>query len=316
MKIFFPTDGSCHADYALEAILTQPWPEGSQCRIVTVAAPFQARLSARMGGIGAMASQAEAALMDDLKKMLAEATEKLTEKFGKDNVSSVLTEGSPAATIVDLASNWPADLIVMGSHGTSGYNDDSHGSITLLVMNHAPCSVQIVNHITLASMDKKEQTHLPLEESRFLLAITDTPQSQVVVDAVLSRPWPPESLFQVLSVVPEPKSVFHSRFFKDPKIDEAHKKIYASETEHLEKLVKETAAKLEAKFGKNKVTHHVLSGNVPSLILQIAQDWPADRILIGAHDRDKSIFEHFLGSVAQNVTRNADCSVEIIRTRS
>jgi nucleotide-binding universal stress UspA family protein len=312
MKILFATDGSDHSDNALETILAQPWPDGSECRIVTVAAPFKS--NPILGGIAAMAAQAEAALMDDLKKMLAEANDKLAEKFGKTKVTSVIREGSPAATIIELATNWPADLIVMGSHGTSGYNDDQHGSVAILVMNHAPCSVQIVHYITSASQEKKDARHLPVEEARFLLAINDSPNSKAVVDTVLSRPWPKESLFQVLSIVPELKSVFHSRFFKDPQIDQAHQKIYAAQKEHLVKLTKEIAAKLGSKFGTDKVTHHVLEGNVRSLILQIAQDWPADVIIIGAHDRDKSIFEHFLGSVARAVVENADCSVEIVRS--
>ena len=61
------------------------------------------------------------------------------------------------------------------------------------------------------------------------------------------------------------------------------------------------------------MTYHVLEGNVRSLILQIAQDWPADLIVLGAHGQDKSIMEHFLGSVARAVVGNAMCSVEIIR---
>ena len=78
-------------------------------------------------------------------------------------------------------------------------------------------------------------------------------------------------------------------------------------------MVKEVAQKLEDKFGKGKVTFHVLEGNVRSLILQMAQDWPADLIVIGAHGQDKSILEHFLGSVARAVVSNAMCSVEIVR---
>lgn len=323
MRILFATDGSYHSDHALDTIVAQEWAEGSECLVVTVAAPFvgngisRAQINWSLGQIGLMAADAEAALTADLQKMLAEITEKLAQKFGKSRVNAALREGDPAAIIIELANTWSADLIVMGAHGTSGYNDQANGSIITLVMNHAPCSVQIVNYISSASDQKKEKQHLPLEiESRFLLAINDSVNSQAVIDSVLSRTWPAESIFQILAVVPEPKSVFHSRYFKDPQIDQAHAKIYALQKANHEVLVKDAINKLVPKFGKQKITGHVLEGNVRSLILQIAQDWPADRILLGAHDRDKDMFEHFMGSVSQHVAQNAECSVEIVRKKA
>lgn len=314
MKILFATDGSYHSDNALQHILAQPWPENSQCKVLTVPAPFGGGFT--LGGIGPMAATAESALMADLQKMLAEAEDKLAEKFGKQSVSRQLQEGHPARTIIDTAVGWGADLIVMGSHGTSGYNDDMLGGTTVKVANHAPCSVQIIADFTSASIDKKTKKKMPLEEARLLLAIHDSPHSAAVVDEVLSRPFPPETLFQVLAVVPEPKPMIHSRFFKDPAIDKAHKAAYSALKTQLENLVKQAADKLIAKFGKDKVTDHVLEGNVPSLILQIAQDWPADMILIGAHGQDKDFLDHFMGSVPENVVKNAECSVEIVRKRS
>jgi len=315
MKILFATDGSCHSDNAIEAILAQSWPAGTKCEVVTVAAPFHANFARFEGGMGAMGASGEAALMEDLNKMLAETNDKLSPKFGKENVTTILREGSPAATILEIAGNSSTDLIVMGAHGTSGYNDDSHGSVAALVTNHAPCSVQIVNYIGAESIDKKIQNHLPLRNARILIAISEATSSQAVIDTAISRDWPEESTFQVLSIVQEPKSVFHSRFFKDHKISESNKVVFAKQKERLENLVKSVAASLEAKFDKHKVTHHVLEGNVASLILQVAQDWPADMILIGAHERDKNIFEHVLGSTSQGVVKNADCSVEIVRKR-
>jgi nucleotide-binding universal stress UspA family protein len=316
MKILFPTDGSTHADNALENILAQPWPEGSEIRVLTVPAVFASNLAKYMFGIGAMAATAESALMVDLAKMLADANERLVPKFGKDKVLTMLREGDPAQIIVEMATTWNADLIIMGAHGNSGYNEEARGSIANLVLNHAPCSLQIVNYFNSPSIEQKTKHHFPMEEARLLLALSESPNSQWVVDAVLSRPWPSETLFRVVSVVPEPKSVWHSNFFKDPQFDQAHKTMFARQKEEMEKLVAESGNKLIAKFGKDKVTYHVVEGNVPSLILQFAQDWGADLIMMGAHDRDHDVFEHFMGSVARNVVDNADCSVEIVRKRA
>jgi nucleotide-binding universal stress UspA family protein len=179
---------------------------------------------------------------------------------------------------------------------------------------------------------------------KILLAIDGSVSSDNVVEEVLSQPWPEKSECIVVTVaeplhniadavfgafgakaleaqkaldgvVPEPRSVMHSRFFKDPQIDKAHQELYAAQRHALEKLVKDSATKIESKLVKNKVTYHVLEGNARSLILQIAQDWPADMIILGAHDRDKDVLEHFLGSVAQAIVNNADCSIEIVRAK-
>ncbi|GEM_PF-300953 len=314
MKILLTIDGSYHSDNAVEMFLTMAWPPDSEVRILTVAP----RLHEVPGltAINRMSEQAYRALEVDIAKVLQEAKEKISQKFGAARVTTLLKEGPPADVIVQEARTWPADMIVMGSHGTSGYNENWLGGVTTSVVNHAPCSVQVINFINTASIDMKERKKQPPEEERrFLVAVNDSPNSRAVLDEVLSRPWAPNSTFQILSVVREPKSLVHSRFFKDPEIDENHRKVYAAQKAQAEALVTDYAGKLDAKFGKGKVPHHVLEGSVRNLILQIAQDWGADMIILGAHDRDKSILEHFLGSTARAVLNNANCSVELVRTR-
>jgi nucleotide-binding universal stress UspA family protein len=52
--------------------------------------------------------------------------------------------GRPKEAIVDTAEQWPADLIVMGSHGRHGVGRFLLGSVSLSVLSQAPCSVAIV----------------------------------------------------------------------------------------------------------------------------------------------------------------------------
>ena len=51
--------------------------------------------------------------------------------------------GSPWQSICDAARNLRADLIVIGSHGYSGF-DRLLGTTAAKVVNHAPCSVLVV----------------------------------------------------------------------------------------------------------------------------------------------------------------------------
>jgi nucleotide-binding universal stress UspA family protein len=53
-------------------------------------------------------------------------------------------EGHPAEEIVEAAEAWPADLIVIGSHGRGGLGRVLLGSVAEAVMRHAPCPVLVV----------------------------------------------------------------------------------------------------------------------------------------------------------------------------
>lgn len=52
--------------------------------------------------------------------------------------------GSPADEIVKSARMWPADLIVIGSHGRSGLDRVLIGSVAEAVTRRAPCPVLVV----------------------------------------------------------------------------------------------------------------------------------------------------------------------------
>ena len=52
--------------------------------------------------------------------------------------------GDPVEQIVGTARGWPADLVVMGSHGRDGLNRVLLGSVAEGVTRHAPCPVLVV----------------------------------------------------------------------------------------------------------------------------------------------------------------------------
>jgi nucleotide-binding universal stress UspA family protein len=52
--------------------------------------------------------------------------------------------GKPVSEIVQAAKDWPADMIVLGSHGRGGIRRLLLGSVAEGVMRHAPCPVLVV----------------------------------------------------------------------------------------------------------------------------------------------------------------------------
>ncbi|WP_299491801.1 universal stress protein [Acaryochloris sp. IP29b_bin.137] len=58
-------------------------------------------------------------------------------------VETTQKSGSPGETICDVAEEWQADLILLGSRGRAGLSEWLLGSVSNYVMHHAPCSVLV-----------------------------------------------------------------------------------------------------------------------------------------------------------------------------
>lgn len=89
------------------------------------------------------------------EKFKNEGLQMLQSWSAQANTSGVNTEftqntGSPGRMICELATDWNADLIIMGRRGRSGLAEFFLGSVSNYVLHHAPCSVQIV-HIPISS---------------------------------------------------------------------------------------------------------------------------------------------------------------------
>ena len=60
-------------------------------------------------------------------------------------INPVIREGSPAKSILEVASEEDVDLIVIGSSGKSGFDRFILGSVSDKVVNAAKCPVLVVH---------------------------------------------------------------------------------------------------------------------------------------------------------------------------
>jgi len=82
-----------------------------------------------------------AAARDDAKKLIADFRKTLPEQ---SVALEFIQTGSPLTEVVKAAKDWPADLIVIGSHGRGGITRALLGSVAEGVMRQAPCPVLVV----------------------------------------------------------------------------------------------------------------------------------------------------------------------------
>jgi nucleotide-binding universal stress UspA family protein len=146
---------------------------------------------------------------------------------------------------------------------------------------------------------------------RILLAIDGSEQSEAAVDEVANGHCSADSEVRVLSVIaPYFPTTPNSWNGVDMNIyDQMEKE--AREVARV--AVEKAAAKLAADGGRSlSVTTKVVSGSPKGLILEEAEAFGADLIVVGSHGH--GMLERFLlGSVAQAVALHARCSVEIVR---
>ena len=145
---------------------------------------------------------------------------------------------------------------------------------------------------------------------KILLPVDGSAFSDVAVEEVARRPWPPHSEVRAITAaeIPivlgiEPWAVLPEYF------------------ENLEKAVREAAhgviqsalAKLQAIEDKSlKISGEVIQGSPKQVIVEEAESWGADLIVMGS--RGLGTWNRLLmGSVSNSVVHHANCSVEIVR---
>jgi nucleotide-binding universal stress UspA family protein len=147
---------------------------------------------------------------------------------------------------------------------------------------------------------------------RVLLAVDGSPYSDAAVNEVAARVWPTGSEVRVITayelpLAPAPETwALPADYFE--KLDRAAR-------EHAETVEQGAVLKLAGTLDSSvKVTGDILPGSPRSIILEEAERWRADLIVMGSHGY--GAWQRFLlGSVSQAIVSHAKCSVEVVRIR-
>jgi len=142
MKILLAIDDSEFSKAAVQSVVTRSWSPDTEVRVLHVVEPPSLLLGREMTGYDPEFETVWKALREQAKVLVTKATDVLR-KSGL-NATTVLIEGDPKSQIIDVAKEWPADLIVLGSHGRKGLSRFLMGSVSEAVVRHAHCSVEIV----------------------------------------------------------------------------------------------------------------------------------------------------------------------------
>lgn len=140
-KIISPTDFSELSDMGLKAAIELAEHFSAELLVVHVVAPLSA--------VVASAAPAAHYLPEVMESIRTDAQNSLQEMMEKKVPStirskSILLEGPPADEIAEFAKEVNADLIVIATHGQSGWKRFMFGSVTEKVMRLAKSPVLII----------------------------------------------------------------------------------------------------------------------------------------------------------------------------
>jgi nucleotide-binding universal stress UspA family protein len=142
MKILVAIDDSEFSEAVIQALIAQAPPKGSAVRLLHVIEPLPAVYGGSEWGYVMDWQAVTREQRKQAEALMAKAAERL--RAAGLQFTTAIEEGTPKSVILDAAANWPADLIMVGSHGRRAIERFLLGSVSEAVTRHAPCSVQIV----------------------------------------------------------------------------------------------------------------------------------------------------------------------------
>ncbi len=137
-----------------------------------------------------------------------------------------------------------------------------------------------------------------------LLAVDNSPHSQVAVDVVLSRSWPDDTTFKVFCAVERREPIFAVMQREEAEAF-LNKALQAAKD-----FTAEIADQLSLQFPNCKSINEAKFGDSKENILEESA-W-ADLIVVGSHGRH-GVPRFFLGSVSQTILLYGQCSTLIAR---
>ena len=209
-----------------------------------------------------------------------------------------LVDGDPWRQIKAVAEALPTDLIVMGTHGRSGFERMLLGSVAEKVLRRAPCPV-----LTVGAGDTTPDRML---FERVLCATDLTDASAATLDMALSMAAENLASITLLHAV-------------EGSFGEGGLELYrpVPEAAVLRGILVEQARERLAEAGRPArafcdVRERVEIGRAWERILRAAEETRADLIVMGAHVHG-GLERLFLGSTTNQVVRHAPCPVLVVR---
>ena len=229
---------------------------------------------------------------EDLKQFAAAAERFVRTEVGDVPITATARQGSVVGEIVQLAETWPADLIVLGTHGRSGFDRLMLGSIAERVLRKATSPVLTVPR---RIPDAVPTTGL---FKRILCAVDFSPSSMKALSYAAALAEEADAKLTILHVMEHhvlaPTAMGGIDLPREIEVKDAA----------LQRLREAIASDVRTYADVHEV---VLAGKPYREILTQAEERHAELIVLGAHGGGLGTIA--FGSTTDHVVRSAACPV-------
>lgn len=232
----------------------------------------------------------------DVRKQAQEELDRFVEKARKADIPTMarLEEGDSVEEILTYASELPADLVVMGTHGRRGFERLVLGSVTVKVMRKGVCPLLTVSSEPRGLGASKEGIF-----KKILCPVDFSTSSVKALEYALSLAQEADGCLILIHVV---ESLFEGEGTSDLRSN----------------LEKEAFEKMKAAIPADAANwcqpeEIVLTGRPYQQILNLAGERGVDLIVMGIHGRS-AVDLMLFGSTTNHVIRQAPCPVLTIRS--
>lgn len=316
MRVIIAYDGSVCAKAAVDDLRRSGMPRHADALVISVgeallptpdaflstpsSALIESGVSRRVTSTLVQARAQAAHAIDEAGALALEGAQRVQGRFPDWEVSSVGLVGPPAPAVMQKAEDWPADLIVVGSHGRSAIGRLILGSVSKQIATEAPCSVLVARHVV-------QRGDAPV---RIVIGVDGSPNAEGAVQAAASREWPEGAQARVLAVDDTVRPTGTAMAF----VPTAAAMVSESNQEHVAKMreMMERAANWLRAAGL-RISSELVQGSPQRILCDEAKKWDADCIFVGWRGFSSTLERFRTGSVSTALVTTAPCSVEVVR---
>jgi nucleotide-binding universal stress UspA family protein len=277
-NIICPTDFSEFAASALaESVRLARW-FGAKVTVLHVM-PFAIPVAGDMGYVPLPAGTSNVARQATLAEL-----QRFVDATAHTGVPIELAcrEGDACDEIRTAAQETGADLVVMGTHGRSGFNKLVLGSVTEALLNRPPAPVLTVNRA------------LPRRKGLFRTVLCATDVSE----------WSAGTIAVALAIADEGARRLMVLNVVEHFVECSGGALERAAIDALHELIPDEAR------GSYRIDERVTFGETDREILRVAGEEAADLVVLGT--RGGGAFGHLFGSTVRRVVRDATCPVMVV----
>ena len=308
MKLLIAYDGSKCADAALDDLRQAGLPGSVEALVLSVAdvlLPSGGPEPSDPAWVVSAIQEARARCAQAIEEARAAAlgaNKRIQDEHPGWHVRAEAAADSPAWAIIEKARAWDADLVWVGAQGHSGSGRLILGSVSQRVVADAPCSVRVA----------RGSTRKTSGSVRILVGVDGSRDSDIALREVAGREWPAGSEVRLVTVIDSAMSTALALSSLDPTASYGINKRTLDTRKSAKRMNQVAAEKLSSRL---PVSFLVREGNPKVILVREAKRWKADCIFVGAKGL-RGIERFLIGSVSLAVASRANCSVEVVRSKS